>query len=98
MLGGEVVTNVIGFFLIYMIIFAVGSVIMALMGLDLITAVASVAATLGNIGPGLGRVGATQNYAWISVHGKWILTFLILAGRLELYSILILFLPSTWKK
>ena len=65
---------------------------------DLVTAMAASIACLSNIGPGLGKVGATQNYAWISLQGKWILTFLMLAGRLELYSILILFVPAAWRK
>ena len=56
------------------------------------------AATLGNIGPGLGSVGPTDNYAHVHVFGKWILTFLMLAGRLEIYTVLILFAPAFWKK
>ena len=58
----------------------------------------SVIATLGNIGPGLNAIGATQNYAAISPLGQGILTCFMLLGRLELYTVLILFLPSFWKK
>jgi trk system potassium uptake protein TrkH len=65
---------------------------------DLVTAFSVSVACLSNIGPGLGQVGAVENYAWISPVGKWILSFLMLAGRLELYSILILFVPDTWRK
>ncbi len=102
-LGGRVihpdtVTNVLGFFLIYMLIFAAGTVCMSLFGLDLISAGASVAATLGNIGPGLGQVGPTDNYSAIAHGGKWLLSFFMLLGRLELYTILILFIPEFWKK
>ena len=102
-LGGRVidpdtVTNVLGFFLIYMLIFATGTVCMALFGLDLISAAASVAATLGNIGPGLGQVGPTDNYSAIALGGKWLLSFFMLLGRLELYTILILFIPEFWRK
>jgi trk system potassium uptake protein TrkH len=57
-----------------------------------------VAATLGNIGPGLGSVGPSDNYAHIPTIGKWILTFFMLAGRLEIYTVLILFAPSYWRK
>ncbi len=94
----DVVTNVLGFFLIYMLIFTTGSVIMALLGLDLITATSSVAATLGNIGPGLGMVGPTDHYAYVPMFGKWVLSFFMLLGRLELYTILILIIPEFWKK
>ncbi len=102
-LGGRVVpadvmTNILGFFLLYMMIFAVGSVIMSLMGLDLVSAIASVAATLGNIGPGLGSVGPTDNYAHIPEFGKWLLSFFMLLGRLELYTVLVLFVPEFWKQ
>jgi trk system potassium uptake protein TrkH len=68
------------------------------MGLDMATSFGSVAATLGNIGPGLGAVGPTDNYAHIPTSGKWFLTFLMLSGRLELYTVFILFSPSFWKK
>lgn len=94
----EVVTNVLGFFLLYMLIFALGSVAMAAMGLDLVTAISSVAATLGNIGPGLGTIGPTENFAHIPVLGKWLLSFFMLLGRLEIYTIIILFVPEFWKK
>jgi len=65
---------------------------------DLVTAFTASIAALSNIGPGLAKIGAVQNYAWVSLPGKWVLTFLMLAGRLELYAILILFIPATWKK
>jgi trk system potassium uptake protein TrkH len=65
---------------------------------DLVTAATSVVATLGNIGPGLNAVGATQNYAGISATGQMILSACMLLGRLELYTVLILFLPSFWKR
>ena len=94
----DVVTNILGFFLLYMILFAAGTVIMTLMNLDLITAISSVAATLGNIGPGLASVGPTDNYSHIPAFGKWILSLFMLLGRLELYTILILFVPEFWKK
>jgi trk system potassium uptake protein len=94
----EVITNVLGFFLLYMVIFASGSVAMAALGLDALTAISSVAATLGNIGPGLGSIGPTENYAHIPLMGKWLLSFFMLMGRLEIYTILILFVPEFWKK
>jgi trk system potassium uptake protein TrkH len=53
---------------------------------------------LGNIGPGLGSVGPAENYALIHPIGKWFLSFLMLLGRLELFTILVLFSPSFWKE
>ncbi len=94
----EVVSNIAAFFTIFIIIFVLASFLMTFFTPDLITASTSVIATLGNIGPGLNAVGATQNYAAIPVTGQIILTLCMLLGRLELYTVLILFLPSFWKK
>jgi len=93
-----IVAQVGAFFSIFVLIFALGSFIMTFFTPNLETAATSVIATLGNIGPGLNAVGATQNYASIPVAGQGFLTFLMLLGRLELYTVLILFLPSFWKR
>jgi trk system potassium uptake protein TrkH len=94
----EVVANIAAFFTIFVIIFVLASFIMTFFTPDLETAATSVVATLGNIGPGLSAVGATQNYAAIPKVGQAILSLCMLLGRLELYTVLILFLPSFWKK
>jgi len=94
----EVINNTVGFFILYFIIWGVCTVIMHLFGLDLETAFSSVLACISNIGPGLGGVGAEQNFANIPAMGKLLLTFCMLLGRLELYSVLILFIPLTWKR
>lgn len=94
----EIISHIAAFFIIFMTIFGVASFVMTFFTPDLETATTSVIATLGNIGPGLNAVGASQNYASISPVGQGILTFLMLLGRLELYTVLILFLPSCWKK
>jgi len=94
----EVVANVVGFFILYVMIFAGGVLLMAAMGLDMPTAFGSVAATLGNIGPGLGGVGPVDNYGGLPAFGKWVLSSLMLLGRLEIYTVIILFSPSYWKK
>ena len=95
----RIITAVVAYFLLYILLFFLGTIVMTITeGCDLVTAFAASIACLSNIGPGLGKVGATQNYAWISIPGKWFLTFLMLAGRLELYSILVLFMPVTWQK
>lgn len=94
----EVLTNVMGFFILFVFLFTIGVIVMSAIGLDMVTAFGSVAATLGNIGPGLGGVGPTDNYADIPAIGKWILSFFMLAGRLEIFTVIILFSPSFWKK
>jgi trk system potassium uptake protein TrkH len=71
---------------------------MHLMGLDFETAFSSVLACISNIGPGLAGVGAVENYAHIPTAGKILLTFCMLLGRLEFYSVLILLLPLAWKR
>lgn len=101
-LGGQTVPrevqgNVTGFFFLYCGIFAVGTLVMAAMGLDFITALTSVAATLNNIGPGLGSIGPTENFAHIPTAGKWVLVVLMIAGRLELYTFLVILIPDFWR-
>jgi trk system potassium uptake protein TrkH len=94
----EIISHISAFFGIFMLIFALGSFVMTFFTPDLETATTSVVATLGNIGPGLNAVGATQNYAAIPHAGQAFLTILMLLGRLELYTVLLLLLPSYWKK
>ena len=94
----DVVMNVLGFFVLYMLIFAGGTLLIAAMGYDVATSFGAVATTLGNVGPGLGEVGAIDNYAHFPAIGKWILSFFMLLGRLELYTVLILFVPAYWRR
>lgn len=96
-ISGDLVSNVLLFFFFYITIFAVSGVIMTAMGLDLKSAFTSVAATFGNVGPGLGLVGPAGNYALIPNQGKIILSFLMLLGRLEIYTIFVIFSPSLWE-
>ncbi|MDD2598065.1 MAG: potassium transporter TrkG [Kiritimatiellae bacterium] len=94
----EVVANIAAFFTIFILVFVIASFLMTFYTPDLVSAATSVAATLGNIGPGLNAVGPTQNFAAIPVPGQIILSICMLLGRLELYTVLILFLPSFWKR
>ncbi|MFC2087118.1 TrkH family potassium uptake protein [Bacteroidota bacterium] len=94
----EVTNNVIAFIIFYLIILALSVIIMSFMGLDFESSFGAVAASLGNIGPGIGSVGPSENFAHIPVFGKWFLSFLMLLGRLELFTILILFTPDFWRK
>lgn len=94
----EIVTNVMAFVIIYVFIFIISSVLMSFLGLDFETAVGSVAASLGNIGPGIGDVGPVDNYSSISDIGKWFLSLLMLLGRLEIFTVLLLITPYFWRK
>ena len=94
----EVITNVLAFVMIYLFITGAGMIFITALGYDIATSAGAVAATLGNIGPGIGKVGPTNDFAHFPAVGKWFLSFLMLVGRLELFTILILFNPSFWKK
>ena len=89
--------TIAAFVLIYLIIFFLGSLVMAMIGLDFESAMGATIASLGNIGPGLGTVGAVDNFAHIPYSGKAFLAFLMLLGRLELFTVLMLFMPHFWR-
>lgn len=94
----QIISNVLAFIVLYIGIFIFGMIVMSLQGLDFESSMGAVAATLGNIGPGIGSVGPAENFSHISSFGKWFLSFLMLVGRLELFTVLILFSPAFWKK
>jgi trk system potassium uptake protein TrkH len=94
----EVLSSIWGFFLLFLGLFIVAALVMASLGLDMISALASVAASMGNIGPGLGLVGPTKNYFAIPFIGKWVLIFCMLLGRLEIYTVIVLLMPAYWRK
>jgi trk system potassium uptake protein TrkH len=94
----HILSSIWGFFILYMGLFVVATLIMASLGLDFVSALASVAASIGNIGPGLGIVGPVQNYLSIPAAGKWILIFCMLLGRLEIYTVIVLLVPEYWRK
>lgn len=94
----KIITNVLAFFIFYFIIFFVSVVIFTIMEPDLESSMGAVATCLGNIGPGLGKLGPLDNFFHIQPVEKWFLSFLMLLGRLELFTVLVLFSPSFWKK
>ena len=94
----EILSSIWGFFILYLGIFVVASLIMAALGLDLISSIGSVAASIGNIGPGLGVVGPEKNYLGIPLLGKWVLILCMLLGRLEIYTVIALLAPAYWRK
>jgi len=94
----NIVFVVISFFLFYIVTFASGVIFLILIGMDFTSAIGASASSLGNIGPAIGSVGPVENYAHIPTIGKWMLTFLMLLGRLELFTVLIIFSPTFWRK
>ncbi len=94
----NIIYNILPFFVLYMLIFIVSSVGLTFFGLDFESAIGATASSLGNIGPALGTLGSVDNYAHISIGAKWICSFLMLIGRLELFTVLILFTPFFWNK
>jgi trk system potassium uptake protein TrkH len=101
--GGKVVKeslliNILIFFFLYFIFLAIGTIILALGDIDIWSSLTAAATCLGNIGPGFGKVGPTQNFAFISDLGKYTLSILMLVGRLEIYPILLIILPRFWKE
>ena len=93
-----IVSNILSFFIIYMLIFIISSVILTFLGLDFISALGAAASSLGNIGPALGSVSPVDNFSHLSATAKWFCSFLMLIGRLELFTVLILFTPFFWRK
>lgn len=92
------VANIGGFIALFAAFFVILSLIMSFLIDDFTTSFTTVAATMCNIGPGLSGIGATENYAWIPVSGKWVLVLCMLLGRLEIYTVLIALSPLSWKK
>jgi trk system potassium uptake protein TrkH len=93
----NIVSNIIAFIALYLLIASLGVLAMAGLGLDLDTSLGAVAATLGNVGPGIGTVGAVENYSHIPIVGKWILSALMLIGRLEIFTVLVIFTRHFWR-
>ena len=89
--------TILGFFILYLLSFIIGALGFGFMGVDFESAVGVAAATLGNVGPALGNFGPTDNYQALSAGGLWWASFLMLLGRLELFTVLVLFTPFFWK-
>ena len=94
----EVVRSVNAYISCYILVFAISLLLITLDNRDMVTNFTAIAATINNIGPGLAGVGPTSNYAAFSQFSKLVMTFDMIAGRLELFPMLILFSPATWKK
>lgn len=94
----DIVYAVSGFFFLYIFLLLVVTMIVAASGTDVLTSFTTALATVGNIGPGFGMVGPSENYAFYPDYVKWVLSAAMIIGRLEIYTILVLFTPMFWKK
>ena len=94
----NIVYNILSFFVLYMLIFILSSVFFTFLGLDFVSSIGITASSLGNIGPALGSVSPVNNFNHLSDAAKWFSAFLMLIGRLELFTVLILLTPYFWKK
>ncbi|MEN8185808.1 MAG: potassium transporter TrkG [Bacteroidota bacterium] len=92
-----IVFNIMAFFILYLVIFAIGAGVFAFLGLDIITAAGTAASSLGNVGPAFGDLSPVNNYASLPPFGKWWSALLMLLGRLELFTVLIILTPHFWK-
>ncbi|WP_044207548.1 TrkH family potassium uptake protein [Flammeovirga sp. OC4] len=95
---GGITFNVLAFIMAYFLIFGLGILVLSALGVDLMTAIGAVATSLGNIGPGIGSVGPVDNFAHLPDAVKWVLSFLMLLGRLELFTVMIIFTPYFWSR
>lgn len=93
----DVLNAVMGFTFLYIAVFVASSAVLTLQGVDFVTSISSVAASIGNVGPALGATGPMSNFVDLPVISKLVLTINMLLGRLELYTILILFVPAYWR-
>jgi len=94
----EIVFTILGFFILYFLSFIIGSLGLGALGLDFQSAIGGAATSLGNVGPGLGQLSPVNNFNSLPLAGKWWCSFLMLIGRLELFTVLILFTPFFWRK
>ncbi len=94
----QIISIVLAFVAFYLFTMVISTIFMSALGLDLESSMGAVAASLGNIGPGIGSVGPIENFNHIPHAGKWFLSFLMVLGRLELFTVLVIFAPSFWKK
>ncbi|MCO6486090.1 MAG: TrkH family potassium uptake protein [Saprospiraceae bacterium] len=93
----RILTHIMVFLLVYMATFGLGTLALTATGVDLVSAGGAVATCLGNIGPGIGNLGPMDNFSGVPDAGKWILGFMMLLGRLELFTVLVLFTPFFWR-
>ncbi len=93
-----IIYNLLAFLFLYIFIFTIGSVLITAMGVDMTESLSAVATSLGNVGPGLGQFGPAGTFAGMPDAGKWVLSLLMLMGRLELFTVVLIFTPYFWRR
>ena len=93
-----IVRNVLSFVVFYVGLVGLGTLMMGFLGLDIWSAFSATFSCVGNVGPAFGAMGPTENYTHVPTAGKWILSVLMMAGRLEIFTVLLLFTPGFWKR
>ena len=96
--SSKIIYNLLAFIFLYLFTFSLGAIFMTALGIDFLTSISSVASALSNVGPGIEQVGPSNSYSNIPNIGKWFLSFLMLMGRLELFTVAVLFTPYFWKR
>jgi trk system potassium uptake protein TrkH len=95
----EVMDSVMGFFYLYILGFVVIAILLGMMGLDFVTALSGAATSISNVGPGLGVViGADGNFSSLPDSAKWVMSFGMLLGRLEIFTVLVMLSPAFWQR
>jgi len=94
----SIMRNVLSFIVLYVGLIGAGTLVMGFMGLDLWSAFSATFSCVGNVGPAFGAMGPTENYTHVPAAGKWVLSILMMAGRLEIFTVLLLFTPAFWKR
>ncbi|MFQ6608887.1 MAG: TrkH family potassium uptake protein [Fidelibacterota bacterium] len=98
LISDDVIRNTLSFFLFFVAAFVLTSISLTALGIDLVTAIGATAASIGNIGPGLGEVGPLDHYGHLPGLAKWLLSFCMLLGRLEVFTVIVLFSRAFWKR
>ncbi|UCD36415.1 MAG: TrkH family potassium uptake protein, partial [Nitrospiraceae bacterium] len=94
----ETLGGIWGFLFLYITISAAATLLMTALDVDIITAASTVISAMANVGPALGSAGPAENFAFVPLAGKWVLILCMLIGRLEIYTVIVLFIPLFWKK
>lgn len=94
----DVMKNALSFIVLYLGMIGLGTLLMTFFGMDILTSFGATLSSLGNIGPAFGTLGPAENYAHVPAIGKWVLSLLMMAGRLEIFTVVILFVPAFWKR
>ncbi len=94
----DIVLNAVGFFALYVIVFGIATLALTALGSDIVTACSAVTSSLGNVGMGLAKVGPMSNFSELAYPAKWILSFCMILGRLEIYSVLVMFQFFAWRR